>query len=197
MRGLVDTERLFLAIALPGSARNCMAERVRIVAKPAERVRWVPIENVHITLKFLGETPAAQRSTIEATMERVVASVPPLGLAITGVKVVRRGRRPQMVWATVADTNGRLQRLHDRTERLLESEGFAREVRSFSPHITLARVRDGVARWEQESLENWTATQRDVPSIPFHVAEVLLMKSELKPQGAEYMVCRRFGLRGT
>ena len=167
------------------------------MAKHADRVRWVPIENVHITLKFFGETPAAQRSTIEATMERVVASVPPLELAITGVKVVRRGRRPQMVWATVADTDGRLQRLHDRTERLLESEGFAREVRSFSPHSTLARVRDGVAQWEQESLENWAATQREMPPIPFQVAEVLLMKSELKPQGAEYTVCRRFGLRGT
>ncbi len=130
-------------------------------------------------------------------MERVVANMPPLDLAITGVRVVRRGRRPQMVWATVADTDGRLQRLHDRTERLLECEGFAREVRSFSPHITLARVRDSVAQWEQESLENWAATQREMPVIPFQVAEVLLMKSELKPQGAEYTVCRRFGLRGT
>ena len=197
MRGLVDTERLFLAIALSDSARNRMAERIRLVAKHADRVRWVPIENVHITLKFFGETPAAQKSTIEATMERVVANVPPLDLAITGVKVVRRGRRPQMVWATVADTDGRLQQLHGRTERLLERDGFAREVRSFSPHITLARVRDRVAQWEQESLENWAAIQRDVPSIPFHVTEVLLMKSELKPQGAEYTVCRRFGLQGT
>ena len=197
MRGLVDTERLFLAIALSDSARNGTAERTRLVAKHAERVRWVPIENVHITLKFFGESSATQKSTIEATMERVVANVPPLDLAITGVKVVRRGRRPQMVWATVADTDGRLQRLHGRTERLLEHHGLVRERRAFSPHITLARVRDGVAQWEQESLENWAATQREMPVIPFQVAEVLLMKSELKPQGAEYIVCRRFGLRGT
>ena len=100
-----------------------------------------------------------------------------------------------MVWATVEDTDGQLRRLHGRTERLLEQEGFAREKRSLSPHITLARVRDGIAPWEQELLENWALAQRGLPEVTFQVADVLLMKSVLKPQGAEYTVTRRFAFQ--
>lgn len=173
-----------------------MAERVRAIAERAAKVRWVPAENIHITLKFFGDTTAEEKTAIVTTMERVVAKVEPLDLAIADVKVVRRGRRPQMVWATVADTDGQLRRLHGRTERLLEQGGFARERRSFSPHITLARVRDGIASWEQHMLEEWALAQRHMPAVPFRVADVLLMKSELKPQGAEYTVSQRFAFQG-
>ena len=191
----MDTERLFLAIALPESARGCLAERVRAIAQRAEKVRWVPAENIHITLKFFGDTAAEQKAVIESTMERAVAKVHPFDLEIMGVKIVRRGRRPQMVWATVADTDGELRRLNGRTERLLEQGGFARERRSFTPHITLARVRDGIAPWEQHMLEEWALAQRDLAAIPFRVADVLLMKSELKPQGADYTVSQRFAFQ--
>lgn len=191
----MDTERLFLAIALPESARTCLAERVCAVAERAAKVRWVPVENIHITLKFFGDTPAERKAVIEDAMERVVAKVQPFDLAIAGVKIVRRGRRPQMVWATVADSGGALRRLHGRTERLLEQGGFARERRPLSPHITLARVRDGIASWEQQTLEEWAETQRDLAAIPLRVDDVVLMQSELKLRGAEYTVRRRFKLR--
>ena len=194
---MVETERLFLAIALPENARSRMVERIRTISDRSVKVRWVPAENIHITLKFFGEASAERKATIVSTMERVAAKIQPFEKSITGVKIVRRGRRPQMVWATVADDDGQLQRLHGRTERLLEHDGFAREERSFSPHITLARVRDRITRWEQNLLEDWATAQRDMPVVPFQVAEVLLMKSELKPQGAEYTVCKRFGLQGT
>ena len=100
-----------------------------------------------------------------------------------------------MVWATVEDTDGQLRRLHGRTERLLEQGGFARERRSLSPHITLARVRDGIAPWERELLADWALAQQEAPAVSFRVADVLLMKSELKPQGAEYTVSQRFALQ--
>jgi len=164
------------------------------IRERAEKVRWVPAENIHITLKFFGDTPAERKAVIEDTMERVAARVQPFDLEIAGVKIVRRGRRPQMVWATVADSGGELRRLHGRTERLLEQGGFARERRPLSPHITLARVRDRVAPWEQQMLEEWALAQRDLAAVPLRVEDVVLMQSELKPRGAEYTVCRRFKL---
>ena len=190
----MDTERLFLAIALPESARTCLIERMRVVNERAAKVRWVPAENIHITLKFFGYTSAEQKAVIENTMERVVTKVQPFDLAIAGVKIVRRGRRPQMVWAKVTDCDGELRRLHGRTERLLEQGGFARERRPLSPHITLARIRDGIAPWEQQMLEEWAESQSDVEAIPLRVADVVLMRSELKPRGAEYTVCKHFKL---
>lgn len=191
----MDTERLFLAIALPENARNCLAARVRATAERAEKVRWVPVANIHITLKFLGDTPVERKDIVAATMERVVERVQPFDLAIAGGRVVRRGRRPQMVWATVVDTDGQLRRVHGRTERLLEQEGFARERRTLSPHITLARVRDGIAPWEQQALDDWALAQRNLADIPLRVEGVDLMKSELKPRGAVYTLCRRFAFQ--
>lgn len=192
----MDTERLFLAIALPENTRNCMAARVRAIAERAEKVRWAPVANIHITLKFLGDTSVERKATVAATMERVAGRMQPFELAIAGARVVRRGRRPQMVWATVVDTSGQLRRLHGRTERLLEQEGFVRERRSLSPHITLARVRDGIAPWEQHLLDDWALAQRDLAAVPLRVEGVDLMKSELKLRGAEYTLCKRFGFQG-
>ena len=82
-------------------------------------------------------------------------------------------------------------------ERLLELSGFEREARSLSPHITLARVRDGIAPWEQQMLEDWATTQRDFTAIALAVESIALMKSDLKPHRAEYSVCKQFELRGT
>lgn len=194
--GHVKTERLFLAITLPNEVRICLEERVRDVAGRAESVRWVKGDNIHVTLKFFGNTQPAQREAIIGAMDRVAAKVPPFAVLISGIRILRRRKRAHMVWATVADTEGRFQRLHGRTERLLEQAGFLREERSFAPHITLARIRDALAPWEQALLEDWAIVQQTQAAIPLPVKDVALMKSELRPQGAKYSVCRRFELQG-
>lgn len=192
---MVVTERLFLAIALPNCVRSRLAESVRAVAGRTKAVRWVPSENVHITLKFLGDTSPDRRAAVESAMERVVSKVRSLSLAITGVKVVRRRRRPHMVWAIVADSDEQLLRLHGRTDRLLGRDGFARETRSFSPHVTLARVREGISPLEERVLVEWASGLREIKPLAFTVDKVDLMKSELKPRGAEYTLCKRFELQ--
>ncbi len=191
----MQTERLFLAVGLSSSARKGLAERLLAASERQEKVRWVPLENVHITLRFFGEVSADQKAAITHTMERVVSKVQPFSVSISGVRIVRRRRRPQMVWATVEDCDNQLRRLHGRMERLLEQSCFAREGRPFSPHLTLARVRDGIAPWEQKALEEWAEAQRGFKAIPLPVEEVVLMKSELRPHGAEYTVCERFELQ--
>lgn len=193
----METERLFLAITLSADARNAVAERVGPVAARAARVRWTPVGNIHVTLKFFGETPLERKAAILDAVERAAAGVRPFEVSISGVKVVRRRGVPQMVWAVVEDTQDQLRRLHGRTERLLERSGFPRERRSFSPHITLARVRDGIALWERRLLEEWARAQQDSAPIVLPVRDVALMQSELKPGGAQYTVCNRFALQGT
>ena len=193
----METERLFLAITLPESVRSRLGESVRLVSQRTERVRWVPRENIHITLKFFGEMSAERKASIVTTMEGVAAKLRPFTLSVTGIEIVRRRRKPQMVWATVADAGEQLQRLHGGAERQLEHSGFERQARSLSPHITLARVRDGIAPWEQQMLEDWATTLRDFTAIALAVESIALMKSDLKPHRAEYSVCKQFELRGT
>ena len=193
----METERLFLAITLPDDARNALAERVRPVSERAAKVRWTPAGNIHVTLKFFGDTPPERKAVIAETMERATAAVQPFAVSISGVSTVRRRGATRMVWATVADAQGQLQRLHGRTERLLERSGIPREGRSFSPHITLARVRDGAELWERRLLEEWARAQQDSAPIALPVRDVALMRSELKPGGAQYTVCDRFALQVT
>ena len=69
----METERLFLAITLPESVRSRLGESVRLVSQRTERVRWVPRENIHITLKFFGEMSAERKASIVTTMEGVAA----------------------------------------------------------------------------------------------------------------------------
>ncbi len=193
----MESERLFLAITLPGSARSALAERIGPVAARAARVRWTPVENIHVTLKFFGDTPPQRKAAIVETMERAAAGVGRFEVSISGVKVVRRRGAAHMVWATIEDTHDQLRRLHGRTERLLERGGFPRERRSFSPHLTLARVRDGAELWERRLLEEWARAQQDSAPIALPVRDVALMRSELKPGGAQYTVCDRFALQVT
>ncbi len=191
----MQTERLFLAVGLSSSARKRLAERLLAASERQGKVRWVPLENVHITLKFFGDVSAEQKAAIVNTMERVIANAQPFAVSISGVRIVRGRRRPQMVWATVDDCDNQMRRLHGRMERLLEQSCFTRERRPFSPHLTLARVRDGIALWEQNALEEWAEAQRGFKAISLPVEEIVLMKSELRPHGAEYTVCERFELQ--
>ena len=191
----VDTERLFLAVALPERVRERLAAYVRPAAKRADRVRWAPSENLHVTLKFLGETNAENKAAVLDAMARVVAKTATFAVSVSGLRVVRRRRRPHMVWGLVADGDGRLRRLHGRTERLLAQSGLPRDGRSFSPHITLARVRQGIAPWETELLEDWAAAHDDFDAMPFTVDQVTLMRSDLGTGAPVYTVCRKFPLR--
>jgi 2'-5' RNA ligase len=193
----MDTERLFLAIELPNDVRDLVIDRICNVAGRAEKVRWIPPSNIHLTLKFLGETSAAQKAEVTEAMERVVAKVGQFQVLISIMRIVRRRGRPHMVWATVSDAKAQLERLHGRIEHALEKSGFQREERPYSPHLTLARVREGIAPWEERLLKQWAEDQRDLAPIPFAVDGVTLIKSELKPGGAEYTACRRFELQRT
>ncbi len=193
----MNTERLFLAIALPECVRDSLTERVRPAAERAERVRWVRSENLHMTLKFLGEVTGERRTVIVEVMERVVTGSAPFPVTVSGVRIVRRRGRPHMVWGVLADPNDSLRQLHEKTECLLAHSGFDRERRPLAPHVTLARVRQGIAAWEAEQLESWVAALEDSEAMEFTVESVALMRSELRPGGAEYTVCRRFPLRNT
>ena len=157
----METDRLFLAIALPKSVRRDLAERLGAVSTRAAKVRWTPISNIHITLKFFGETPPQRKAVILDVLEHVAAGARPFEVSISGVKVVRRRDVPRMVWAVIEDSHEQLRQLHGRTERLLERSGFPRERRSFSPHVTLARVRDGIAPWERRLLDEWALAQQE------------------------------------
>lgn len=135
--------RLFtgLAIAAPVIARlDDMLERLR----PLARVKWSPLENLHITTKFIGEWPEPRLGELRSALSAID---PPgaIDIEISGFDFFPNARRPKIFVAKVHAPAG-LRELARQTEETLERLGYAREEREYSPHLTLARFGDADTR---------------------------------------------------
>lgn len=127
--------RLFVAIDLPETLRARLAG----LCSGIEGARWVAPENMHLTLRFIGEVPAADADDIAHTLTRVRA--PDFALTLAGVGYFGARRRVRAIWAGV-ERNPALEDLHRRVDAALRHAKISPDARKFSPHLTLARFRD-------------------------------------------------------
>ena len=179
--------RLFVAVELPAEALEAL-NRVQheLQRDPAlARMRWTRPEGIHLTLKFLGETPTARRADIEGAIGRAVEGVAPFEVRLG--KLGRFGTRgnPRVVWVDVEGDTEPLLRLQAQVERELAQLRYPPENRKFSPHLTLARIPPERARDVASALETALA-EANSPAATIPVHEVSLMKSDLRPGGAIY-----------
>ena len=139
-----DTLRLFVALELPAPILAALEDVQRTLRDqmPARAVRWVRGEGIHLTLKFLGETPASQRDGIAAALETACAGQRPLALRAAGLGCFPTTARPRVVWVGLAGDLDRLADLQGAVEAALEPLGFPAEGRPFNPHLTLGRLKD-------------------------------------------------------
>jgi 2'-5' RNA ligase len=179
--------RLFIAIELPGNVLSAL-NRVQhdLQRDPAlAPLRWARPEGIHLTLKFLGETPADRRPEIEAAISGAAAGVRPFQLHLG--KAGRFGGRnaPRVVWIDVGGETVALSRLQAQIEHGVSPLGYPGENRTFSPHLTLARVPPERAREVAGPLEE-ALSRVVVPTASMQVEVVSLMRSELQRGGAVY-----------
>lgn len=152
-------------------------------------MKWVRPESIHLTLKFLG----AVRNELVPELGKILAPVFSLQqtfrLSAEGLGAFPNLGRPRVVWVGLADRSGRLESLAGLVENAVEPLGFPREKRSFSPHLTLGRVRsDGGKRDLVETIRQ----RMDVTGPAFTVDHAVLFQSILKPSGAEYRALAKF-----
>jgi len=186
--------RLFVAIELPGEVRDALGRlQHELQRRGRTQLRWVRPEGIHMTLKFLGETPAERVPAIEEALAGAVEGVLAHSLAL-GVLGTFGGRSPRVLWIDLIGDLEPLLGLQRRVDDALAKISFPREARAFSPHLTLARVRPETARDVAAAIgeaikDSRTASHR----IP--VREVSLMRSTLRPSGAVYERVAAFPLR--
>lgn len=125
--------RLFTALELPDTAKSYLAA----TAGGVPGARWVPVENMHITLRFIGNVDEATAGDLAAALAGVRG--PAFDVDIEGAGYFSRGRKPTMLWAGVARSDA-LAHLQERIESVLVRAGAAPETRKFTPHVTLARL---------------------------------------------------------
>ncbi len=168
--------RLFLGLSLSQALRDSLAT----LQSGVPDVRWVAMENLHLTLRFLGDLHEDQAEDLMAAMEGF--SAPAFTLQVKGTGTFQRGQRvPHALWAGVEE-HPALTLVQKRTEARARQAGLVAESRRFTPHITLARLRET----SLHRLEIWLRQTALYQGPPESVTQVTLFQSHLGRAGADY-----------
>ena len=173
--------RLFIAVDVPSGVKSGLAGAVAPYRARIPGVRWTGSQGWHATLKFLGTTWPRLVEDIRRAVEEAARSSASFETRLTQVGAFPSARRARVLWAGLADPEERFAPMVKLLDELLE-ENFVAEKRSFTPHLTLARLnpsRDiGEFAPDLDGL--------DVGSEPFPVDRLVLYQSHLSPRGATY-----------
>jgi 2'-5' RNA ligase len=179
-----DFRRLFLALTLPPPVRDALAA----LAEPIPGVAWTRPEQLHLTLRFLGDVSRQQE---EAMIERLEAvRVGAFILPVEGAGAFPSEREPRVLWAGVGNGHPRLFQLRQRVDDGLIAAGLTLDLRTFHPHTTLARCTAPAT----PAIGRWLRAHRELAAPPFRVESFDLYASELRPSGAVHTLVRRFAL---
>ena len=181
------TARLFVALAPAPAVRA----ELGALADSLAGVRWTPAENLHLTLRFIGETPPEKQAAIVTALDRV--SVQRFILPVAGVGVFPSRGPAKVLWAGVGTGHTRLYQLRKQVDEALLAVDTALDVHHFHPHFTLGRLNEDCDR---KALAKFLERQAAFEAPPFRVEAFDLMASELPPgRPPAYRVMRSFALR--
>jgi 2'-5' RNA ligase len=176
--------RLFVAIDLPESIR----EELGAMCFGIPGAKWVEPEQLHLTLRFIGEVDGGVFADIREALEGVRAE--PFAMRLKDFGHFPPRRQPRVLWVGVEAGDG-LARLRGRVEHVLVRAGLEPEHQKFSPHITLARLKETPLT----RLANFFAGNALYASIPFEVTEFHLYSSRLSPKGAVHTLEETYPLK--
>lgn len=172
--------RLFAGLELPRSVRSALC-RLR---NGVDGARWLQSDQLHLTLRFIGEVDPSLAADIGHSLDTLVFSA--FDMRLSGLGMFGKAERPRLLWAGVEDA-APLHHLHQKVNQCLIQCGIKPEERKFSPHVTVARMRGRSNRAAE-----YIAGHSDFLSPPFEVAYISLFQSHLGNGGAHYEVLSRF-----
>jgi 2'-5' RNA ligase len=153
---------------------------------------WVRPGNIHLTLKFLGNTEPAKIPQIVEIMNTCVKSIAPFSLSLTEVGGFPNLNRPRVLWVGLVDSQGSLVSAQKNIDRKLSCLGYDTDNKPFSPHLTLARIKSPKSGL---GIKEKIANLPNEDKKPFSVKSINLYKSELTPQGAIYTSVHEFNIK--
>jgi len=184
--------RAFFAVELSPDVRKRLARAMSLLPLAAARAKAVARDNLHITMHFLGDIADAEVMTAHDAANRAAADVAPFEVTIGEIVCVPPEGKLRMLWASVADSDGRLADLYARLGEQLGPEGFRVDHRPFTPHVTLARFRSPP---RDDSVQQAVAAA--VTSFGrVTVEELVLYSSQLAKGGPIYSPLARSPLGG-
>ncbi len=177
--------RLFIGIPLPETLR----QRLTLMQAGVPEARWVPPENLHLTLRFIGEVEEPVAQDIHDALSRLnVAAFP---LTLRGAGLFSAGKRPRALWIGVEE-NPALNYLQSKVERAVQKAGLEPEHRQFTAHVTIARV----SKSPLNRLESFIAEHDSFAAGPITIDQFALYESHLGKAQAHYHVVADYPLIG-
>jgi RNA 2',3'-cyclic 3'-phosphodiesterase len=168
--------RLFAAVEIPEEIRGALVEAVKPVRERFPKARWVPIQNQHVTVKFLGSTYPRLVDWVTGSISTVAGHHAPFPTWVEGLGAFPNAHRARVLWAGLHDGDGRLERLAAALDEALARE-FAPEKRGFTPHLTVARFNPPVPLDPPE-----VAFESDA----FEIDRIVLFRSHLRRPAPVY-----------
>ena len=182
---MAEEVRSFIAVELPESVKEKLAEIQAKLKSGRSRARWVAPEGIHLTLKFLGGISVDTIPEVTRIIGEAASGYTPFRLSVRGLGVFPNAKRVQVVWVGLEGEVEKLGQIQKRLDAGLQVLGFVAESRAFTPHLTLARMRDEASPGEREAMGNLVAAT-SFEAGEFTVESISLMKSQLTREGAIY-----------
>jgi 2'-5' RNA ligase len=180
--------RTFIAVDLGKPIRDRLTALQETLVRTGTEVKWVEPENLHVTLLFLGEVDDREVHRVCQLVTDGVKDQPAFAMTVERVGCFPNPRRPRVIWVGVGEGVQPLCTLHDGLEEPLMDLGYRREERRYTPHITLGRVKSDRPT---DKLAAALAKHAGWKGGETMVREILVMSSELTPQGPIYTVLSR------
>ena len=184
--------RVFIAIELPRNVRARLAEHIKALRDsiPDARARWSREDNLHLTLKFLGDIPVTNVEQLSTAASLAAAKIEPFEIFVEDCGAFPLRGQPRVLWIGIDDPSGKLSELNHALEDECANAGFAREPRAFHPHLTIARIRQPRGSRQLAAVHKELGFNREVVSV----LEVSVIRSELRSEGARHTVISRHEL---
>ena len=191
--------RLFIAIELTPEVHLALAQLQDSLKHqlPPKAVRWTKPDGIHLTLKFLGDTPQDKVQAVVQGVTAAAAGFAPFEFQVVGFGSFPNPRKARVLWVGVPESPKAMAGLQRAVDLHMHKLGYSREERAFSPHLTLGRVNDSASPIERQALSDLLAKTQVglLGTVPAH--EVILFQSDLLPGGAVYTALARVPLGAT
>ena len=174
--------RLFIALPLEAEVERALGRVVEDLRHQGGRISWVAPENIHLTIKFLGETEESMLPDIKNQLDSFVKSYRPVLSSVAHLGAFPNLQRPRVIWAGIEQEHETLVQMADEMDLRMNKLGWEPEGKKFRAHFTLGRVR---APKGLDALTDYIR-QYQFTAVPFTFDRVVLFKSTLTPQGAIY-----------
>ncbi len=191
-----DEIRSFIAIPLPDKVKEVLREKITYLKNiiPNNSLKWVQVNNIHLTLKFLGNVTKADLQELVQKLKQE-PSLERFSLSIEKLSAFPSIYKPNIIWVGVSN-NQNLIELSNRVDIISNSMIKDLDNKPFSAHLTIARTKPGLQKEQFELIKQALFNNREIPKVEFSIDYYCLYKSTLTPQGAIYSVIQEFGLSG-